>query len=282
MKVITPEQISFLESEAYRDGASEDSFMREAGKGVAEWVVFYNEKLDLSRHVYLLCGKGNNGGDAYAAGIYLLEWGYNVLAYQIPPSKSCSKLSQKNQHRFLENGGIVVEVSHPEEELRFEKGCVIVDGLFGTGFKGSVEEPFATVIRIANHSHLPILSIDIPSGLNGATGAAEGATIRATATLFLGLPKLGFFLKEGWNHVGKIHHIDFGLPHHYIDECDAEFTMLFQEELRHKLPTIKNNRHKYQAGYVVGLAGSREMPGAALLSSLATLRSGAEIGRAHV
>lgn len=277
MKTVTPKQMAFLESEAYRDGCSEDAFMKEAGKGVAEWVDFYADKYGLSRHIYLLCGKGNNGGDAYAAGIYLLEWGYSVLAYQIPSSSFCSTLSQKNQTRFVESGGVVVEVSQPEEEMRFEQEGIIIDGLFGTGFKGIVREPFATAIQIANASHLPILAIDIPSGLDGETGIVEGLAIRAKETLFLGLPKLGFFLQDGWNYVGKLHQIDFGLPQHYIQEFAADFEMVFAEELQHRLPQIQNNRHKYQAGYVVGLAGSAEMPGAALLSSLAALRSGAGI-----
>jgi NAD(P)H-hydrate epimerase len=135
------------------------------------------------------------------------------------------------------------------------------------------------MIRSANQSGLPIIAVDIPSGLNGETGIVESEAIIAVETAFLGLPKRGFFLNDGWNHVGKLRYVDFGLANGYIESIDTDIIMLSEENMGPALPKIKRNRHKYQAGYVVGLAGSPDMPGAAILSATSALRGGAGIVR---
>lgn len=276
MKVVSSKQMAYLESQAYRDGSTEEVFMENAGRGVAIETHTFADDNHLPSEVILLCGKGNNAGDAYVAGIHLLSWGYKVTAFQISSIHDASPLCKAHYTRFKENGGIIQDINHLEE-IKFPDHGIILDGLFGTGFHGSAREPFGPAIELANKSGLPIISIDIPSGLNGETGIVEGPAIRATETIFLGLPKTGFFLQDGWNYVGKLRHVDFGLPHSYIDESDSELILLTEDMLRHHLPPILNSRHKYQAGYVVGLAGSPGMPGAGILSAYATLRSGAGI-----
>lgn len=274
MKVVSSSQMSEIESIAYRDGASESDFMEEAGSGVALVVHDYAERHNTDRVVILLCGKGNNGGDAYVAGIHLLHLDYEVFAVQLNPISECSPLCRQNYERFINEGGRQAEVL-----TEFPSTGIIVDGIFGTGFHGKVGEPYAALISLANHSGLPIIAIDIPSGLNGETGIAEGEAIIANETAFLGLPKVGFFLDDGWNYVGKLRYVDYGLPKQYIDELQPEFVMLSDDILQPLMPPIKRSRHKYEAGYVVGLAGSPGMPGAAILSSTAALRGGAGIVR---
>lgn len=277
MKVVSAKQMKFIESEAYRNGSTDEDFMELAGKGIALSVQDFIEEEFLPHTVYLLCGKGNNAGDAYVAGTYLLEKGYKVLAYQIAPFRDCTPLCQKNYKRFLSNGGACLEVNRVEEDLKFSDNGVVLDGLFGTGFQGVMREPYASAIKMANASHLPIIAIDIPSGVNGNTGIVEGEAIVARETIFLGLPKTGFFLQDSWNHVGKLQYVDFGLPRHYIAESEADFIMLEPQVVKRLLPKLLPNRHKYQAGFLVGLGGSPGMPGAALLSSLSALRGGAGI-----
>lgn len=272
MKVISSKKMSQLESLAYRNGSSEIDFMEEAGSGIALVVHDYIETNNLDRMIVLLCGKGNNAGDAYVAGINLIHLDYEVYAFLAVPIEECSPLCKINFERFVNEGG------HLYEELfAFPSHAVIIDGIFGTGFHGIAQEPYASLIRRANHSRLPIISIDIPSGLNGETGAAEGDTIIATETAFLGLPKTGFFLDQGWNHTGKMRYVNFGLPKEYIDGCEPDLIMLSEDILKPLLPPIKRNRHKYERGFVVGLSGSSGMPGAPILSSTAVLRGGAGI-----
>lgn len=274
MKVVSPQQMSEIESLAYQGGASESDFMEEAGSGVALVAQDYVERYDLDRVALLLCGKGNNAGDAYIAGIQLLHLDYEVFAIQPTSITECSRLCRQSHERFIHEGGRILE-----NALELPLSGVIIDGLFGTGFHGNVSEPFASLIQLANKSKLPIISVDIPSGLNGETGLVEGDAIVATETVFLGLPKKGFFLNDGWNYVGKLRYVDFGLAKKYIETVAIELLMLEETMAKPLLPPIKRNRHKYEAGYVVGLAGSPGMPGAAILSATSALRGGAGIIR---
>ncbi len=218
MKVIHPKTMQQIESLAYRDGASEQEFMENAGTGIASAVEAFIKKRGLARKVILVCGKGNNGGDAYVAGVHLLANGYDVSACQaflfknVPHSvvRIITDFSMLAAMLFLMEYTILMRE-------------VILDGIFGTGFHGQVEEPYESSIRAVNASKLPVIAVDIPSGLNGETGDVEGEAIKADVTVFLGLPKTGFFLKQGWNYIGRLHHVDFGLSSTYIDQ--AQFTM---------------------------------------------------------
>lgn len=274
MKVVTPQQMSEIESLAYKDGASDSEFMEEAGSGVALFVQDYVERHNLDRVVFLLCGKGNNTGDAYVAGIQLLHLDYEVFAIQPTPISECSRLCRQNNERFLHEGGR--SIKSLEE---YPVNGIIIDGIFGTGVKGTVAEPYLSLIVSANESPMPVISIDIPSGLDGETGVVANEAILATETVFLGLPKKGFFFKDGWNYIGKLRYVDFGLAKEYIEGLSSDQIMVTSEIASELLPEIIPNRHKYEAGYVVGLAGSPEMPGAAILSGTAAIRSGAGIVR---
>lgn len=276
MKVIDPKTMLHIESLAYQDGASEETFMEEAGRGIAGMIDAFTTKHALKKNVLLVCGKGNNGGDTYVAGIHLISKGYNVSAYQTVPPETCSPLCQKNHKRFLTVNGNIIPWTDPRT-LHFPDAGLIVDGIFGTGFHGRVEEPYASFIDSINASGLPIISVDIPSGLNGTTGDVEDTAVKSTATAFLGLPKTGFFLKQGWNHVGRLFYVDFSLANTYIDQVESDISLITDVMAAAWMPHVERNRHKYQAGHVVGLAGSPNFPGAALLSSFAALRSGAGI-----
>lgn len=273
--VVSAKEMAHLESIAYQAQYSEQDFMEQAGKGVAKVAQYFLQVRELPSSVGLLCGKGNNGGDAFVAGRGLLQQGCQVVAVHVDPIEDCSPLCQMNLKRFLEAGGSIVKAWD-----QLPQTCqLILDGLFGTGFKGEAREPYASLIRAANQSHLPIISVDIPSGLNGSTGEAIGAVIQATETAYLELPKLGFFFLEGWNKVGQLHQVHFGLPQTIIQQTQSQFQLLTDEVAAQWLPPIKRNRHKYQAGYVIGLAGSPALPGAALLSSLSALRGGSGMVR---
>lgn len=273
MKILSAQQMRDLETQAYREGASEETFMEQAGAGIARVVEDYLQKNHLQKKVLLLCAKGNNSGDAYVAGRYLIEAGCSVQALQSVPIETCSPLCIKNQQRFLQAGGSTVQ------KFPFPEQGIILDGLFGTGFRGILQEPFASLVRTANASQMPILAIDIPSGLNGDTGEAQGDVIHAQETIFLGAPKRGFFMKDGWNYVGKLRYVDFGLPQKFIENAKAEMVMLTDDLMQPLLPPIKRSWHKYERGYVTGIAGSPDMPGAAILSSWAALTAGAGIVR---
>lgn len=263
LKVVTAEEMARIEKGAIQRDGDEERWMAAAGRLVAEAAMAYVKRQGLPKKITLLVGKGKNGGDAYAAGLCLLEAGYQVHAWSI--SERVHPLNKKFGERFRKKRG---RIDRKLEGL-------VLDGLLGTGFKGKVDKEMARVIREANESGLPILAIDIPSGLNGTTGEVGGVAIRADETVTLGLPKVGFFLREGWNHVGTLRVADFGLPQEAIVKARAVAYLP-----KHvALPPIVRNRHKYQAGYVIGYSGSKILPGAAKLTAYAALKAGAGIVR---
>lgn len=276
MKIVSSEQIAALEKQAYSQGFQGRAFMEKAGEGVARVVEEYIKNNPVEPIIWILCGKGNNAGDAFVAGRYLLEKYDQVIAIQLEELKNCSELCQSNAALFQSLGGKI-----ENELISFGSQGLIIDGIFGTGFKGEVKEPYSSLIHAANASKLPILAIDIASGLNGSTGECSEWTIHATETIFLGLPKLGFFLKDGWLVSGKLKSVNFGLPDSIIANAKTNFELITSEMVSQFLPSIKRNRHKYQTGSISGLAGSLNMPGAALLACLAAFRGGGGIVYLH-
>ncbi len=274
LKIVTAKEMARVEALAYKEGASEIAFMENAAVGIEKAVEDFIQEKHLMKSVTIIAGKGNNAGDAYAAGARLLDRGYQVSAFAIYPLSECSSLCKKMYERFRAKGG---KIKHSEPE--FDHQGVILDGLIGTGFYGKAEGALEKAIVAANRSSLPVLAIDIPSGLNGDTGEVGSVAINAALTIFLGLPKSGFFLKQGWDHVGKLRHESFGLTEKYIAQAKPIAYLLNEKMIPHLMPPIKRTRHKYEAGYVLAIAGSLGMPGAALLASYSTLRSGAGIVR---
>lgn len=277
MKVVTASEMARIESASYKEGAVEEEFMNTAGSEVAGVVQHFIAKHHLEPHILILCGKGNNAGDAYVAATLLLSGGFKVEAYALFSMEECSRLCQLQAKRFLNQGGIIHCIASAEE-IDFSKGELVVDGLLGTGFKGPLMGILRSTIEKANQSQLPIIAIDIPSGVNGTTGEVDCA-IYAQETVFLGLAKSGCFLPSAWEHVGRLHVRNFGLKEQYVREAKEEFHLLEEDEIKLALPPIKRTRHKYEAGYVVGLGGSLGMPGAPILTALAALKSGAGIVR---
>lgn len=267
-----------IEGLAYAAGSLETEFMESAGIHVAEAVETFIAEHKIARKVILLVGKGNNAGDAYVAGIHLLAKGFQVEACHIYSLDLCGPLCREQCQRFVQAGGTLHCVHRPGE-IHLPKEGVILDGLVGTGFRGKAENELAAAIETANASGLPILAIDIPSGLCGNTGSVETVAISAVCTLYLELPKIGFFLGKGWDCVGKLMRVSFGLPKAFIEQAKPEVFLHTDMPLRASLPPISRTRHKYQTGYLLVLAGSDTMPGAGRLVSYSALRSGAGIVR---
>ena len=276
VKVVTAQEMARVEALAYEEGFHEEQFMQQAGESVAKCVEEFIQDHALQKKVSLIAGKGNNAGDAFACASYLLGRGYSVVAWHIFPLNICSPLCKKMYERFQKMGGVIHNVSKASS-IHFEG--IILEGLVGNGFKGKAEGILASVIQCANEARLPILSIDIPAGVNGTTGEVGSVAIHATQTIFLEFPKWGFFQNEGWNHVGKLVAGHFGLDKRYRAKANPSAYLFDSSSVSRLLPPIKRTRHKYEAGYVLAFAGSKQMPGAALLASLGALRAGSGIVR---
>jgi len=274
--VVTAKEMQRIEKLAFEAGESGRDYMETAGREIA--AVLEKELITPSAefHIHLLVGKGNNGGDAFVAGYHLLKKGFDVTAHHLAPLDECSPLCEEMGARFKKNGGKLDQISHTPQ---FNEKGIIVDGLTGTGFEGAAKGALAETIEAANQAHLPCYAIDIPSGLNGNTGEVETLAIKADATLYLALPKIGFFQGQGWDHVGELIPIDFGMPEKFLHKAKSVARIESKQSYVGKLPPIKRTRHKYQAGYLLAVAGSPGMSGAALLSSYSALKTGTGIVR---
>lgn len=272
-KVVTCEEMRRIEKLCSAEGLSTDELMDRAADALLAVIKNWFELSDAPREVILVVGKGNKGGDALSVGALLLREGFRVSAILVYPPNELNPLCTSRLKRFHEAGGSV----HPLHMEKIVLTSLIIDGIVGTGFHGKPDEAIAHAITWTNAQDAPILAIDIPSGLDGTSGIVETVAINATITCCLGLPKIGCFIGQGWDYSGTILTCDIDLLPELVSHAKPTALLLKKESLN--LPPIVRSRHKYEAGYVLGISGSPEMPGAAALSSLATLRSGAGIIR---
>lgn len=273
LKVVTPEQMRAIEAQSISAGVTQESLMEQAGKQTATWVANFVKEKQLPPKAFCVAGKGNNGGDGYVVARYLLQLGFSVQVMQVGLLDP-NGLVKKQRRRYEARGGKVHDLDHGTMPLPQEG--VIVDALFGTGFRGKADEKSLQIIRSLNQLHLPIISVDVPSGLDAETGHVDGEAIMATVTCTMELAKTGFFFAEGFNHVGEVICLPIGLAN-ATNASTASLMLLEESDVKPLLPKITRSRHKYEAGHVVGLAGSHGMTGAALLASYAALRAGAGI-----
>jgi len=278
MKILSAKEMARIEQLAYADGCKEEDFMQGAGEAVADCIRKFIAKRHIDPKIILLLGSGNNAADALVAGGLLRSGGFDVVALALSPFEKCSPLYQIHAKHFEKVGGKIY-LLEDNAEINFSEATLLIDGIFGTGFHGEVGGIHKRVIERANASDIPIISVDIPSGVNGTTAERAETSICATATCFLGFPKTGCFLGEVWNLVGEIYCYDFGLPESFKEQAQEDFLLIDEHIIKEIFPKIVRTRHKYEAGYVVGVGGSPGMPGAPILASYAALRAGAGIVR---
>ncbi len=280
MKVVSALEMARLEALAYRDGISDEQYMINAAIGIFQVLDSLIKKKKLPNKVIVIAGKGNNAADGYVVAKYLMEKGYDVKVFQLFSIKEASKLLKKQYDNFIKKNG-KVDFIKTIDDLVFENDLFIIDAILGTGFKGGLSSFLIDVINKINEKskelNLKIVSIDIPSALNGNTGKVDSIAIKSDITIYLGLAKLGFFINEGPNYIGNLIYVDFGLDEKYKNLAKTKLEYMNEINLKDLLPKIDKTRHKYQAGFVVAIAGSKGMYGAAKLAALAALRSGSGI-----
>jgi len=242
------------------------------------------------RRVTILCGRGNNGGDGLVAARHLARWGaaVRVLLFADPGALSADAALN---HQLLTQGGWGVEltviangvaagdagIDAGLEHLQREPAGadLIIDALLGTGVRGPVRPPLDAVIRAANAAGVPILAVDIPSGLDADSGRAPGEAARAAATVTFGLPKLGLVVHPGVEFAGRLFIADISLPPKALDRVAPRAELLTSDAVRGLLPPRPADGHKGTFGRAAVIAGSPGMTGAAALSAGAALAAGA-------
>ncbi len=218
----------------------------------------------------IVCGAGNNAGDGYVLArlARAVRLQVNVLAVADPQRLSGD--ARQAFDEYLAQGGAV----QPWQTECLSDCDVLVDALFGTGLSRPLDTATCAVVQAINACGRPVLSLDVPSGLNADTGAVMGAAVRAWRTItFVGL-KQGFYLAAGPNHVGKLLFDDLEIPASVAEQVGHVATRLDNAVVQQSLPRRSRTSHKGQQGHVLIVGGGLGMPGAVRLTGEACLRAG--------
>jgi len=223
----------------------------------------------------LLAGPGNNGGDAFALARHLADHGARVSIFHVKPLDAYQQAAA--YHLDLLRKQQLPLVPLPEAHLDLlPPPDILVDGLLGTGFQGDLRPEYQAWITTINR--LPrtvfILSLDIPSGLNGHTGRPGPVAVRATATTTFEEAKIGLVLPEAAPFTGRLHVRSIGIPRMVKDQYPAR-QLLLESNVLDLISPGDAQMHKGQAGHVLIAGGSPGLTGAPLLSAIGALRSGA-------
>jgi ADP-dependent NAD(P)H-hydrate dehydratase / NAD(P)H-hydrate epimerase len=236
---------------------------------------------DLSeRHVGVLCGRGNNGGDGFVVARTLAQRGVVVSVFLLGRVAEVRGDARINLEILGRLGLTVVEVADSQAwELHFSEvsDCtLIVDAIFGTGLNAPLSGLIESVVADLNASGIPMIAIDLPSGLSADSHEPIGPCIDAGLTVTLAAPKLPLVLPPAENHAGDIVIADIGIPSEVIDSLDGpRVELLTRASMRELITPRTADSHKGDYGRVLVIAGSRGKTGAAHLAAVGALRSGA-------
>ncbi|MEO6788246.1 MAG: NAD(P)H-hydrate epimerase, partial [Chthoniobacteraceae bacterium] len=270
--ILTCAAMKALEQRAFSEGVSADALMEEAGLQIARAVRQFFPRPGVCAAVF---GKGNNGGDALVAARHLAAWGWDVRLVAAFPEAEWgplprAKFAAATQCRRAEIAGLDLIAGDP---------FVILDGLLGIGASGALREPLGGITRAINRrrseGNAVVFALDIPTGLNADTGAADPACIVADHTLTIGFAKQGLVGDSAPDFVGRLSVLPLRELSNRLDDSDADAVAGTPETLRPLLPRRAFDTHKGGCGRVGIIAGSPGYLGAAVLCSSACVRAGA-------
>jgi len=253
--------------------------MENAGRQVVAAIEAVHSDL-VERHVAILCGRGNNGGDGFVVARTLLQRGVEVSVFLLGRVADVRGDASVNLEILGRLGLTVVEIADSGDwELHFSEigACtLIIDAIFGTGLNAPLSGLLQTIVADVNGSGIPIVAIDVPSGLSADSHEPIGDSIEAGMTVALGAPKLSLVLPPAETRAGDIVIADIGIPSDVIQSVSGpRVELLTRSAMRELIASRQPDTHKGDYGHVLVVAGSRGKTGAAHLAAIGALRSGA-------
>ncbi len=251
--------------------------MERAGAGVARAV----ERLAPDGPVTVVCGKGNNGGDGLVAARLLRDAGRAVSVVCVAPPQEFAGDARANLERLpgepplrLSGAPWSEEAPAPSERSRdlLAGAAAIVDALLGTGFAGAPRGAVAEAIDALNAAGAPVVSVDVPSGVDASSGVVSGAAVRAALTVSFHAAKPGLWINPGKAHTGELETIDIGIPR---GAPQAAAIGLIEAAVGGVLPRREAESTKFTSGHVLLVGGSRGLTGAPRMAATASMRAGA-------
>ncbi len=280
MRVLNTEQMREADRRTIEDiGIPSVVLMENAGRqAVAAMEASFDDLA--SSHVAVLCGRGNNGGDGFVIARTLLQRGVEASVFLLGSVADVRGDARTNLDILGNIGLTVVEITDAQEwELHFSQisECdLVVDAIVGTGFRGQLSGLLETVVADVNGMGVPIVAVDLPTGVSADSHLVQGETIEASMTVTLAAPKIPLVFPPADTRGGDLVIADIGIPYPVIDELEGPYLeLLTRERMREIVPVRTPDSHKGDFGRVLIVAGSRGRTGAAHLAALGALRSGA-------
>jgi hydroxyethylthiazole kinase-like uncharacterized protein yjeF len=264
IELLTPQEMGRADRLAIASGVPGMTLMENAGRAVANAVAARCP----AGPVLVLAGPGNNGGDGFVAARLLAECGREVSVVLLGDTGRLKGDAAEAARRW--SGRVV-----PADPEKIGTPAIIVDALFGAGLDRPIEGRDAALIGAVNRTKAPVIAVDLPSGINGASGRVMGVGIRAAGTVTFFRRKPGHLLLPGREHCGPVTVADIGIPSFVLAEINPR---TFANELPlwiGQFPRVAASSHKYDRGHVVVVSGEMPTTGAAKLASRGALRIGA-------
>ena len=281
--VVTADEMRRCDASTIQKGTSAATLMERVAGCVVSYMLAHTDLFSTER-IGVLCGSGNNGGDGFAIARRLHNQGYNVTACFVGspdedghPDVSRMSVDCAVQYRSALEAD--VSICTLSDSLLEERNMTVwIDAVFGIGLCRPIEGALAQLFDAINHSNVPVLAVDIPSGIHADSGHVLGTALKATATVTVQALKLGLLFNEGMTYAGRLSVCDVG-----IDLAEAENTAIRLTDpsvVARVLPPRARQSHKGTYGRLLLACGSKGMAGAAVLSTSAALRCG--VGLADV
>jgi NAD(P)H-hydrate epimerase len=280
MRVLNTEQMREADRRTIEEiGIPSIVLMENAGRQAVAAMEAAFEDLATSR-VGVLCGRGNNGGDGFVIARTLVQRGVDTAVFLLGSVSEVHGEARTNLEILGRIGLPVVEITNAQEwELHFSElsECdVMVDAILGTGFRGRLTGLLETVIADVNALAVPVVAIDVPTGVSADSSHLESPAIEASMTVTLAAPKIPLVLPPADSNAGDLVIADIGIPLPLLDELEGpHLELLTRERMREIVPARAPDSHKGDFGRVLVVAGSVGRTGAAHLSALGAMRSGA-------
>jgi hydroxyethylthiazole kinase-like uncharacterized protein yjeF len=280
MRVLNTEQMREADRRTIDDiGLPSVVLMENAGRQTVAAMEAAFDTLGSSR-VAVLCGRGNNGGDGFVVARTLVQRGIEAMVFLLGSVADVQGDARTNLEVLGRIGMTVIEITSAQEwELHFSEvsECdIVVDAIFGTGLRGRLTGFIETVVADINELSVPVVAIDLPTGLSADSAELSGEAMEATMTVTLAAPKIPLVFPPADSRAGDLVIADIGIPGPLIDELEGPYLeLLTRDRMRGILPVRPAESHKGDFGRVLIVAGSLGRTGAAHLAALGALRSGA-------
>lgn len=271
--LLTPVQMSKADQMTIEGGIPGIVLMENAGQAVARVAM---KCTGSHQPVLVLCGPGNNGGDGFIAARCLAAAGYEVEVLLLKDPAGLKGDAQTAFQRMGLKAGIFgVDVTPDLVRKKLKTCALVIDALFGAGLDRALSGPCLDLVDEVNNSSCPVLAVDLPSGVNGASGEDLGGAIRASSTVTFFCQKPGHLLFPGRSLCGTVTVADIGIRPDVFGAINPQNFQNKPSLWQQEWPTAKLDGHKYGKGHAVVFGGPMSSTGAARLSATAALRAGA-------